>query len=57
MADLVQMAPKKASTHDVFTVFENGGEYSTQALSFFVGLIGIVFAIAGNYPTLLRKTA
>ncbi|KAI4191903.1 MAG: hypothetical protein LQ346_004571 [Caloplaca aetnensis] len=41
------MAPQKASAHDVFTVFENGGEYPTQGLSFFVGLIGTVFAMFG----------
>ncbi|KAL8952514.1 MAG: hypothetical protein Q9222_001582 [Ikaeria aurantiellina] len=42
-----QMAPKKASAHDVFTVFENGGGYPTQTASFFVGLIGTVFAMFG----------
>ncbi|KAL8730063.1 MAG: hypothetical protein Q9181_004794 [Wetmoreana brouardii] len=39
------MAPQKASAHEVFTVFENGGGYPTQGLSFFVGLIGTVFAM------------
>ncbi|KAL8709200.1 MAG: hypothetical protein Q9220_006080 [cf. Caloplaca sp. 1 TL-2023] len=44
---LVYMAPRKASAHDVFTAFENGGGYPTQASSFFVGLIGTVFAMFG----------
>ncbi|KAI4190671.1 MAG: hypothetical protein LQ348_003620 [Seirophora lacunosa] len=44
---LVAMAPQKASSHDVFTVFENGGEFPSQGLSFLVGLIGTVFAMFG----------
>lgn len=41
------MAPQKATAHEVFTVFENGGGYPSQGLSFFVGLIGTVFAMFG----------
>ncbi|KAI4086659.1 MAG: hypothetical protein LQ344_007363 [Seirophora lacunosa] len=44
---LVAMAPQKASSHDVFTVFENGGEFPSQGLSFLVGLMGTVFAMFG----------
>ncbi|KAL8660852.1 MAG: hypothetical protein Q9202_006135 [Teloschistes flavicans] len=44
---LVYMAPQKATAHEVFTVFENGGGYPSQGLSFFVGLIGTVFAMFG----------
>lgn len=43
---LVYLAPHgKAS--DVFTVFENGGEWSTQGLSFFVGIVTGVYAFLG----------
>ena len=47
-AYLVQLAPQKASAHDVFTVFSNSGGWSSQGLSFFVGLIGTVFAMFGK---------
>ncbi|KAL8686759.1 MAG: hypothetical protein Q9218_006884 [Villophora microphyllina] len=47
MTDFLQMAPQKATAHEVFTVFQNGGGYPTQGLSFFVGLIGTVFAMFG----------
>lgn len=43
----MQLAPEKASSHDVFTQFTNGGGWSSQGLSFFVGLIGSVFAMFG----------
>jgi len=43
------MAPQKASTHDVFTVFQNGGAWPTQGISFFIGLIGNVFAMFGKW--------
>lgn len=43
---LVYMAPQgKAS--DVFTVFMNGGGWPTTGLSFFIGLLGPVFAFGG----------
>ncbi|KAL8868546.1 MAG: hypothetical protein Q9174_004919, partial [Haloplaca sp. 1 TL-2023] len=41
----MQMAPKKASAHDVFTQFQNAGGYPSDGLSFLVGLIGTVFAM------------
>lgn len=37
----------KADAHDVFTVFSNGGGWSTNGLAFFVGLMGNVFAFVG----------
>lgn len=46
--ELLQMAPQKASAHDVFTVFSNGGAWPSQGLSFFVGLIGTVYAMFGE---------
>lgn len=42
------MAPQKALSHDVFTVFQNGGAWPSQGMSFFVGLIGTVFAMFGK---------
>lgn len=42
------MAPQKATSHDVFTVFQNGGAWPSQGLSFFIGLIGSVFAMFGK---------
>ena len=43
---LVYMAPQgKAS--DVFMVFLNNGEWPTTGLSFFIGLLGPVFAFGG----------
>lgn len=50
----MQLAPAKASAHDVFTVFSNGGAWPTQGLSFFVGLIGNVFAMFGTMPSQFR---
>ena len=41
------MAPEKVSAHEVFTAFNNGGAWPTQGLSFFVGLVGNVFAMFG----------
>ena len=43
------MAPQKATAHDVFTVFQNGGGWPSQGLSFFIGIIGSVFAMFGEY--------
>ncbi|KAI9757776.1 MAG: hypothetical protein M4579_003312 [Chaenotheca gracillima] len=40
---LVYMAPR-GSASDVFTTFTNGGGWSTQALSFFVGLVTGVYS-------------
>lgn len=47
--DSIQLAPNKASAHDVFTQFSNGGAWPTQGLSFFVGLVGNVFAMFGRF--------
>ena len=44
---LVYLAPH-SSPQQVFTVFNNGGQWPTQGLSFFVGLIGLVFAFIGT---------
>lgn len=44
---IVVLAPNKASAHDVFTQFSNGGGWPSQGLSFFVGLIGNVYAAFG----------
>lgn len=43
-----QMAPQKASAREVFTVFENGGNWPSTTLSVFVGLLGSVFATYGT---------
>ena len=44
---VVQLAPNKASVHDVFTQFSNGGAWPSQGLSFFIGMVGNVFAMFG----------
>ena len=44
---VVHLAPNKASAHDVFTQFSNSGGWPSQGLSFFVGLIGSVYAMFG----------
>ena len=43
---LVSLAPH-GSAKDVFTTFINGGGWSSQRLSFFVGLSGTVYAFLG----------
>lgn len=47
MIPLVYMAPH-GSASDVFTLFLNEGGWSTQGLSFFVGLLGSVFSFLGT---------
>lgn len=47
----LQMAPEKLPAHDVFTVFSNGGNWPTQGLSFFIGLIGSVYSMFGKLLT------
>lgn len=47
MVPLIYLAPH-SSPQQVFTVFENAGEWATQGLSFFVGLTGLVFAFIGT---------
>ena len=44
---LVYMAPH-GSASDVFTLFLNEGGWSTQGLSFFVGLLGNAFSFLGG---------
>jgi len=50
---LVYMAPH-AKAEEVFTTFSNSGDFSTQGLSFMVGIVGPVFAFLGN-PVSLSK--
>lgn len=47
MIPLVSLA-EIGSARDVFTQFNNQGNWSSDGLSFFVGLIGCVFAFAGG---------
>ena len=48
---LVYLAPH-GNAHDVFATLVNGGGWSTQGSSFFVGLSGNAFAFLGKpYPT------
>ncbi len=52
---LVYMSPSKGSAKDVFTLFLNQGGWSSQGLSFFIGLMGSVFSFLGIFfplPTL-----
>ncbi|KAL8993462.1 MAG: hypothetical protein Q9169_006331 [Polycauliona sp. 2 TL-2023] len=42
------MSKEQVSTHDVFTVFENGGGWLTTTVSVYVGLLGSVFATYGT---------
>ena len=44
---LVYLAPH-GNAHDVFATFVNGGGWSTQGVSFFVGLSGNAFAFLGK---------
>ena len=44
---LVYLAPH-GNAHDVFATFANGGGWSTQSLSFFVGISGNAFAFLGE---------
>lgn len=43
---LVKLAPK-ADPHDIFTIFNNGGGWPSDGLSFLVGLSGLAFAFLG----------
>lgn len=45
---LVYMAPH-GSASDIFTLFLNEGGWSTQGLSFFVGLLGSTFSFLGGF--------
>lgn len=44
---LVYLAPH-SSPQEVFTVFVNAGAWPTEGLSFFVGVVGLVFAFLGT---------
>jgi choline transport protein len=44
---LVYLGPH-GSAKDVFTTFINGGDWSTDGLSFFVGIIASVYTFTGN---------
>ena len=46
LVPLVYLSPH-VSPQQVFTVFTNAGGWSTQSLSFFVGIVGTVFAFLG----------
>ncbi|KAL4956946.1 amino acid/polyamine transporter I [Aspergillus filifer] len=48
MIPLVSLAEEIGSARDVFVQFVNEGGWSSDGLSFFVGLIGCVFAFAGG---------
>ena len=47
MIPLVYMAPR-STAEEVFTHFLNEGDWPTQGLSFFVGLIGVAFSFLGT---------
>lgn len=49
---LVYMSPSKGTAKDVFTVFLNQGGWSSQGLSFFIGLMGSVFSFLGIFSPL-----
>lgn len=49
---LVYMSPSKGTPKDVFTVFLNQGGWSSQGLSFFIGLMGSVFSFLGIFSPL-----
>ena len=48
---LIYLSPHK-SAHEVFTVFQNLGGWSTQTLSFFVGFITVSGSLVGEYSRL-----
>lgn len=49
---LVYLAPHSAPS-EVFTVFNNSGGWSSQGLSFFIGLVGNATAFLGGFMILL----
>lgn len=48
MVPMVWLASPHASANTVFTMFVNNGGWSSQSLSFFVGLSGFAFAMLGK---------
>lgn len=53
---LIYLAPK-GSAYDIFTTFQNGGGWSSQALSFFIGLNGNAIAFVGEYLIVKRNVS
>ena len=53
LVPLVYLAPH-GSAHDVFTTFMNGGGWSSQELSFFVGISVNAFAFLGEFQCPVR---
>lgn len=53
LVPLVYLGPH-GSAHEVFTTFLNEGGWSSQTLSFFVGISGNAFAFLGNWPCTIR---
>ena len=51
---LVYLGPH-GSAKDVFATFINGGDWSSDGLSFFVGIIASVYTFTGNIPTPLNN--
>ena len=47
LVPLVYLAPH-SSSQEVFTVFVNAGDWPSKGLSFFVGLLGMVFSFIGT---------
>lgn len=48
LVPLVYLTPTHNSASEVFTKFHNAGQWSTQALAFFVGLQGNALAFVGT---------
>ena len=48
LVPLVYLGPH-ANAHNIFTTFINNGGWSSQGLSFFVGISGNAFAFLGNF--------
>ena len=51
LVPLVYLAPHSTPS-EVFAVFSNGGGWSSQGLSFFIGLVGNATAFLGRLQTL-----
>lgn len=48
LVPLVYLSPTHNSAKEIFTTFHNSGQWSTQALAFFVGLQGNALAFVGT---------
>ena len=51
---LVHLAPHSAAS-EVFTVFVNGGNWNSQGLSFFIGLVGNAISFLGKSSISVRS--